>query len=52
MTRVASLYQRCPLDGSTALYERLKAEFNAAVPGATPQQYTQAMQAAAKAAGI
>lgn len=52
MARMAAMYWRSSQSGSMAVYEALKAEFVARVPDATPSQYQQAMQAAAKAAGV
>lgn len=41
-----------PMREDWACYERMKAEFIAAFPGATPSEYQRAMQTIAKAAGV
>lgn len=41
-----------PMREDWACYERMKAEFIAAFPGASPEEYTEAMRTIAKAAGV
>lgn len=52
MSLVASLAASRPEGASWDVYERLKADFQRTVPNATPQQYEQATQAIARAAGV
>lgn len=52
MARMSSLAAQKPSGSSPRLYEQFKGEFLRACPDATPQQYTAAMQAAARAAGV
>lgn len=52
MAMLAHLTANRPDVASVKAYERLKREFVATCPGATPQQYETAMQAIARATGV